>query len=103
MTTPSAPISSARLINPPLSSAKRTRATVSLRTAARTCSMISFQSRWPCSASITTQSKPMGDGHFRNARRFEHDPQAEDRRVGGQLLSQLLDGGGFHAQPSQAV
>ena len=39
-------------------SARRTSTTVSLRTAARTCSTISFQSRWPCSASTVTQSSP---------------------------------------------
>src|SRR5262249_38567946 len=57
-TTPSAPMSRTRLIRPPFSSATRTRTTVVLRTAARTCSTISFQSRWPCSASMTTQSRP---------------------------------------------
>src|SRR5262245_40228000 len=51
-------MSSARLTSPPFSSAIRTRATVSLRTVARTCSAIAFQSRCPCSASMTTQSRP---------------------------------------------
>src|SRR6185437_1381783 len=55
---PSAPMSRARLTRPTFNSAMRTRATVSLRTVARRCSATSFQSRWPCSASITTKSMP---------------------------------------------
>src|SRR5260221_38466 len=51
-------MSSTRLINPTFSSAMRTSATVSLRTVARRCCRMSFQSRCPCSASITTQSRP---------------------------------------------
>ncbi len=51
-------MSSARLMSPMFSSAIRTRTTVSLRTVARMWSRMSCQSRWPCSASMTTQSSP---------------------------------------------
>ena len=39
-----------------------------------------------------------GHGHFGDAGRFQRDPQAVDRLIGGQLATQFVDGGCFHVR-----